>query len=237
MATTTVHDPSKPFSRLTEGRTTSSWRLALPIVVLVVAAIAGLAYLASRMTTYSAQAMTAQRDADAARQAADAAVKRASTLEGENNLMRSAGRTTVILEGATIKPKKGAAAASSRDAGWAAATWGETSDGKTWMKVSAHGLKPAAEGKVYRIWLEPKDGPHVEGGKLELTSDGNAFAWLTDLPAVDQGKTVLIAMDESDAKAPGEAVLSATLPTLKPSALSKPSAAAQTAAPATPEAK
>lgn len=235
MATTTVHDPSKPFSRLTEGRTTSSWRLALPIVVLVVAAIAGLAYLASRMTTYSAQAMAAQRDADAARQAADAAVKRGSTLEAENNLMRSAGRTTVILESVTIKPKKGAAV-STRDAGWAAATWGEGSDGKTWMKVSAYGLKPAAEGKVYRVWVEPKDGLPVEGGKLELTSDGNAFAWLTDLPAVDQGKSVLIAMDESDAKAPGAPVISAPLPTLKPGvvALSKPSAAAQ---PISPQAK
>jgi hypothetical protein len=232
MATTSVQDPSKPFSRLTEGRTTSSWSLALPIVVLVVAAIAGLAYLASRMTSYSAQAMSAQRDADAARQATDAAVKRAATLEAENNLMRSAGRTTIILESVTIKPRKGATA-SSRETGWAAVTWGEGLDGKTWMKVSAHGLKPAVDGKVYRVWIEPKDGPAVEAGKLELTSDGNAFAWLTNLPAVDQGKAVLITMDDPDAKVPGEPVVSAPLPSLKPGgvALSRPTSPAQPAAP------
>src|SRR5260370_28191635 len=47
---TTIAETGPTFSRLTDKRPTSSWRAAIPAVLIVVALVAGLPYLASRVT-------------------------------------------------------------------------------------------------------------------------------------------------------------------------------------------
>lgn len=244
MATQTLPNSSLPsFSRLTEGRATSSWKAAIPIVVAVVAVIAALAYLASQLTSSSEKLAAAQRDSEAARQSVDGFQKQASQLQAENALLKSAGRTTVMLESATpaAKGKTAKGSAEASPTGWAAATWGEAVDGKSWMRVAAYGLQAPADGKSYHLWFTPVTGAPVDAGKLDPAADGSAFAMMKDLPAVDQGKSLAVSLDDDTAKAQGEALMTAKLPTLKPSAAPKsaaaaPAAKADAAAPAAPPA-
>src|SRR5437763_1624486 len=69
-----------------------------------------------------------------------AAVQRSLTMA------EGAGRTTVILQ------SKG------KDGAWAAATWGESDGGKSWMRLSAYGLKTAPAVKEYHAWIVPRTG-------------------------------------------------------------------------------
>src|SRR5262249_5007024 len=50
MASMSLSDTRPSFSRLTEGKATQSWRSAIPVVVIVSAFVALLAYLASAMS-------------------------------------------------------------------------------------------------------------------------------------------------------------------------------------------
>ena len=237
MPTNTLPNSSLPaFSRLTEGRATNSWKSAIPIVVVIVAVIAALAYLASQLTSSSEKLAAAQRDSEASRQSVEGFQKQASQLQVDNALLRNAGRTTVMLEAAmpTTKSKKTAAAVAPA-VGWAAATWGEAADGKTWMRVSAYGLQAPTDGKTYHLWFTPATGAAVDAGKLDPAADGSAFATVKDLPAVDQGKSLAVALNEEGAKVPGDALMSAQLPTLKATvAAPKAAAAPAVAAPMAP---
>ena len=230
MATTTRPETGRPFARITEGRTSNSWRAAIPVVVALVAAIALLAYLASRLTSSSTMLAAAQRENEASQQSVAAAQKRAAQLETDSTMLKSAGRTTVTLESADkAEPaaKKGASAPAAA-AAWAAATWGETAEGKSWLRVSAYGLQAPPEGKSYGVWFTPVSGEPVLTGRLDPAADGSAFVMAKDLPAVDQGKLVSVSLDQESAKAPGTALMSAQLPSLK---VSKVTAAAPTAGP------
>ena len=149
-------------------------------------------------------------------------------------MLKTAGRTTVMLESA--KPAAKAKVKTDSElapAAWAAATWGEAADGKTWLRVSAYGLQAPTDGKAYHLWFTPTTGAPVEAGKLDPAADGSAFAMMKDLPAVDHGKTLTVSLEEDAAKEPGTALMSAQLPTLKPTAVaprSAPAAAAPDAA-------
>ncbi len=219
MATQTLPNASPPpsFSRLTEGRATNSWKVAIPVVVVLVAFIAVLAYLASQLTSSGDKLAAAQRDSEQSRQSVDGFQKQSSQLQAENALLKNVGRTTVLLEAAkpVAKSKKTVAVAAPA-AGWAAATWGEAPDGKTWLRVSAYGLQAPADGKAFHLWFTPATGAPVDAGKLDPAADGSAFAMMKDLPAVDQGKSLAVSLDGDGAKAPGDALMSAQLPALKP---------------------
>jgi hypothetical protein len=54
-------------------------------------------------------------------------------------------------------------------------------------------------------------------GKVEPNTDGTAFVEGKDLPGVDQGKSVLVAIDDENAKAPGQIAFQVALPKLAPS--------------------
>lgn len=200
---TPITDTRPSFSRLTETRTTSSWRRAAPIVLVLVGFIALLAYLVSKISSYSQEVGTAHRDAAASRQQYESSLKRSAELQRDLTLARSAGRTTVILQ------------SKAKDGPWAAVTWGESEGGTSWMRVSAYGLKPQT-GKEYHAWIVPKAGEPMHVGALEIDEDGSAFALAGNLPAIDQGKSVLISLDSSGAKAPDQVVIEAPLPALKP---------------------
>ena len=49
-----------------------------------------------------------------------------------------------------------------------------------------------------------------------LKFHGNGFVMKSDLPGIDQGKSVLLSVDASDAKQPGETVARGDLPKLQP---------------------
>jgi hypothetical protein len=205
MANTTAIAETRPtFSRLTDRRPANSWKAAIPAVAVIVAFVALLAYLASRLSSYSQDLAASQRDAAASRQQYESALKRNAELQREATLIKGAGRTTVILQG---KIKDGA---------WAAATWGESEGGKSWMRVSAYGLATPPSGKEYHLWVAPKSGDPVLVGALDPANDGSAFAMAGNLPAVDSAKSVLLSLDAENAKAPGQVLIETPLPTLKP---------------------
>src|SRR5260370_28862211 len=62
---TTIAETGPTFSRLTDKRPTSSWRAAIPVVVIVVALVAVLAYLAPRVRCDSRQVSLAPRAGEA----------------------------------------------------------------------------------------------------------------------------------------------------------------------------
>lgn len=223
MATTPMTESGPMFNRVVERGRTSSWRAAAPAVVVLVLAVVTLAYLASKMSSYSQQAAASEREVQASRQQLEATLKRTAVMEKDLNMARSPGRTTVTLE----SKAKGAKS-------WAVATWGESEDGKTWMRTLAYGLQPATEGKVVHAWLLPQSGAPVDAGKLEAAQDGNAIALGMNLPAIDQGKRLVITLDADNAKEPGEVLMATDLPKLASSqrAPAAPAAAADQAAPA-----
>jgi hypothetical protein len=168
-----------------------------------------LAYLAAKVSSYSQEANVARQGAAAQRQQHEGALKRNAELQRDAAMAKSAGRTTLILQG------KG------KEAAWAAATWGEA-EGKSWMRVSAYGLATAPAGKAYHVWVAPKSGEPVQVGELDPDNDGSAFVMAGNLPAVDQAKSAFISLDSEKAKAPEQVLIEAPLPTLKPEMAAAP---------------
>jgi len=211
---TSVTDTRPTFSRLTEGKTRQSWRAAAPAVVVIVLAVALLGYLASSVSSSSQRANAAERDANQYRDQVAAMGKQVGDLQKDVALLRTPGRTTVILQAPAPTGKKAPAADSKT---WTAATWGELPNGKTWMRVYAYGLsQEMGSGKAHHLWMQPASGDPVDIGALEADSNGDGFAMKVDLPAIDQGKAVILTIDSSDAKQPGETVARADLPKLEP---------------------
>jgi hypothetical protein len=228
---TTLTETRPTFARLTEGRTTSSWRAAAPAVVVVVAFVALLAYLASSVSSSSQKAMVAERDMKDAQQQMATMTKQVGALQTELTTARDPGRTTVLLAPASAEDssakgkKKGAAAATpNAEASWAAVTWGEAAGGKTWMRVQGYGLSKLENGQTYHVWMTPASGDPVDVGVLDADQNGSAMLQSDPtLPAIDQGKSVSLTQDDSGSKKPGTVLAKADLPKLQPSA---PAAAA-----------
>jgi glucan-binding YG repeat protein len=210
MATTTMGE--QPFSRIVETRKTTSWIIAVPVALLVVLAIALIAYFAAKASQAKDQLAQTQQAAQQQQQALTQVQQKLASLDAELARLRDAGRTTVILQ-AAAPGKKGKA----NNAAWGAATWGEQANGKSWVRLNAYGLGPAPAGKTYELWFVPASGDPVVAGKLDPNTDGTAFVEGKDLPAVDQGKSVLVAIDDENAKAPGQIVFEVALPKMAPS--------------------
>jgi anti-sigma-K factor RskA len=225
-------DTKPTFARLTGRKTSNSWRAALPAVVVVVALVALLGYLASSVSSYSQKAAVAQRDADDARQQMATMTKQVGTMQTDLAAARDPGRTTVILQSGDIaKPaasKKGAAAATAQnpETSWAAATWGEASGGKTWMRIDAYGLVKLENGQGFHVWLTPASGEPVNLGALDADQNGSAYLLANNLPALDQGKSLTLSQDDPGAKQPTKVLAKADLPKLQPSVSSAPPAQA-----------
>ena len=216
MATTRTVTSPAPFSRIVEARSTSSWKAALPAALIVIAAVIAAAYFAAKASEQSQLLAGARTEMQQNVQAVSQLQSRMATVDGDLARLRTAGRTTVILKPAASKaPRKGADTVASS---WGAATWGEQSDGKTWIRMDAYGLAPAPQGKGYDVWFEGADGNVVEVAKLDPAQDGSAFAEGKDLPGVDKGKRIFVSLDEEEAKKPGTEVFQADLPKLKPMA-------------------
>jgi hypothetical protein len=211
---TTLSDTRPSFSRLTEGRKTQSWRSALPAVFVIAAFIALIGYLASSLSSYSQKASVAERDANQYRDQLTAMSKQVGDLQKEVSLDRSPGRTTVILQAAEPKAKKGAAEPAAK--AWAAVSWGELPDGKSWMRVNAYGLSENLEGgKTWHLWMQPQTGDPVDIGPLDVDRNGSGFAMKSELPGIDQGKGVMLTTDPPNAKQPGDVLAKADLPKLQ----------------------
>jgi hypothetical protein len=233
MATTRTVSSPAPFSRIVEARATSSWKAALPAAIIVIAAIIAAAYFAAKASEQSQLLAGARAEMQQNAQTVSQLQSRMATVDTDLQRLRTAGRTTVILKPAATKSaRKGADTAATS---WGAATWGEQSDGKTWIRMDAYGLAQPPQGKGYDVWFEGVDGNVVQVAKLDIAQDGSAFAEGKDLPGVDKGKRILVSLDDGeDAKKPGTEVFQAELPKLKPMASAAP--AAQTSAAANPSA-
>jgi len=208
MATTTVGN--QPFSRIVESRKTSSWSIGIPIAILIVIAVGLLAYFAAKASQAREQLALAQQAAQQQQQQVTQIQQRLGTLDAELNRLRDPGRTTVILQSAATG-KRGAKPAS---AAWGAATWGEQTDAKSWMRLSAYGLAPAPAGKAYQFWFLSATGDSVLAGRLEPNTEGSAFIEGKDLPGVDQGKLALVSLDDENAKTHSQPLFQAQLPKL-----------------------
>jgi hypothetical protein len=217
MATTTMTDTRPSFSRLTSGKGTTSWKAAIPAVAVVVAFVALLGYLASSLSSASGRAMSAQRDADQAREQSAGLTRQIGALQKDLAVAKSPGRTTVFLQSTDKKAKDGA---------WAAVTVGELQGGKSWARVSAYGIKPV-DGKHLHAWLLPVSGEPVQIGTLEADAEGNGFAMISTLPAIDQDKSVALSLDSENAKAPEEVIAQADLPKLAPTMMEAPASQEQ----------
>lgn len=229
----TVTDTRPTFSRLTEGKARQSWRAAVPIVVILVAIVALLGYLASNISSSSQKAMAAERDANQYREQITSMTKQVGDLQKEVTLDRSPGRTTVVLQAAEPAAKKSKkAAAPPAASAWAAVTWGELPNGKSWMRVNAYGLQQNLDNsKAYHVWMQPASGNPVDVGVLDVDQNGSGFAMSSNLPAIDQGKSVMLTTDPSGSKQPGDVVAKADLPKLQPTMQQAPAGQAQNAAP------
>ena len=214
MATTTVGN--QPFSRIVESRKTSSWSIGVPVAILVVIAVALLGYYAAKASQAREQLAVAQQAAQQQQQQLTQVQQRLGTLDAELNRVRDPGRTTVILQSAATGRGKPASAA------WGAATWGEQTDAKSWMRLNAYGLGQAPAGKVYQFWFVPASGNPVLAGKLEPNPEGSALIEGKNLPSVDQGKMALVSLDDENAKTHGQPLFEAQLPKLNPSQHASP---------------
>ena len=223
MATTTTGD--QPFSRIVETKKTTSWSLGVPIAIFVVVAVALIAYFAAKGTQAREQVAQAEQAAQQAQQVLTQAQQKLAAVDAELAKFRDAGRTTVILQ-STSTGKRGKASSTA----WGAATWGEQQDGKSWLRLSAYGLGAAPAGKTYDLWFGSASGDSMLVGKLDPNTDGTAFVDGKDLPAVDQGKSVLVSLDDEGAKTPGgQVVFQASLPKLAPSQHAAPATADRSA--------
>ena len=213
----TLTDTRPRFARLTDGTAKRSWKAALPAVIIICAFVSLLGYLASSLSASEQRAMAAERESQQTKEQTAGFTKQITGLQKDNALARSPGRTTVVLE-ADKKAKQAAAS-------WAAVTWGELPDGKTFMRVNAYGLEPKLDGgKTYHLWMQPLAGAPVDVGALEGDPNGSGYAMNSELPAVDQGKAVMLTTDAEGAKAPGDVIAKADLPVLKPSVKPPPAA-------------
>ncbi|MGZ6123988.1 MAG: anti-sigma factor domain-containing protein [Myxococcales bacterium] len=218
---TTLSDTRPSFSRLIEGRKTQSWRSALPAVVVIVAFVALVIFLASRLSSASQKAAVAERDASQYRDQVTAMGKQVGDLQREVSLDRSPGRTTVILQAAEPKGKKGVAVPASKS--WAAVIWGELPNGMSWMRVNAYGLSENLDGgKTWHVWMQPQTGDPIDVGTLQVDANGDGFAMKSDLPGIDQGKAVMLTTDPANSKQPGEPIAKADLPKLQPTMTAGP---------------
>jgi hypothetical protein len=240
----TLTDTHPSFARLTSGKATNSWRAALPAVVVLVALVGLLGYLASSLSTSSSKALAAQRDADDAHQQVTSVTKQLGQMQTDLAIARDPGRVTVLLtpvdtdaKPSTSKKKAAVAddAAPKADSTWAAITWGEAPGGKTWMRTNAYGLVKLENGQSYHAWLTPASGNPVDLGALEVDSNGSSYALATGLPALDQGKSVSLSLDDSASKEQGKVLAKADLPKLQSTVAGVPAMAPP--ADATPQAK
>jgi len=209
-------DTRPTFARLTEGRSGRSWKKAIPAVVVIVAFVALLAYLASAVSSSSQKAMQADRENQQLREQQTGMTQQIGNLQRDVAMARSPGRTTVILQNSEKKGKDGS---------WAAVTWGELLGGKSWMRVNAYGLDPKLEGKAYHLWFTPQNGAVADLGALDVDENGSGFLMNSALPAIDQGKSVLVSLDDQNSKQSGETIAKADLPALKPTMASAPPSA------------
>jgi len=211
-------DTRPTFSRLTEGKARQSWRAALPIVLVIALVVALVGYLASNISSSSQRAAAAERDANQFREQLTAMGKQVGELQKEVALSKSPGRTTVILEAAApaATGKKKAAAPAAGPKSWAVVTWGELPSGRSWMRANGYGLNQNLEaGKAYHVWMQPAAGDPVDVGALDVDQNGGGFGMGSDLPGIDQGKGVMLTIDASGSKQPGEVVARAELPKLQ----------------------
>jgi cell division protein FtsB len=222
MATTTLGD--QPFSRIVETRKTTSWSVAVPIALFVVIAIGLIAYFAAKNTQAREQLAQVEQSAQQNQQALSQLQQKVAATDADISKLRDAGRTTVILQSATAG-KRGKAVSGA----WGAATWGEQTDGKSWLRLNAYGLAPAPSGKTYDLWFVSATGDSILVGKLDPNTDGSAYVEGRDLPAVDQGKSVLVSLDDENAKSPAQPLFQAALPKLKPSQHAAPSSSKEQA--------
>jgi hypothetical protein len=214
---TTLSDTKPTFSRLTEGKARQSWRAALPAVVVIVAFVALVAYLASSLSSFSQRASVAERDSQQYRDQLTAMSKQIGDLQKEVTLDRSPGRTTVILQAPEpAAGKKRGAPTPAVSKAWAAVTWGELPEGKTFMRVNAYGLENLEGGKTYHLWMQPQTGDPIDVGVLDVDQNGSGFAMKTDLPGIDQAKAVLLTTNAENTKQPGDVLAKADLPKLQP---------------------
>ena len=225
MATTLPGSETPSFSRLTAGRASSSWMVAVPATFLGVALVILMAWLAARASSRQQQLDGLQKDYATNQKTLEAAQKQVVGLQSDVELARDPGRTTVVLQApvskaAATRGAKPAAAA----AAWAAATWGETS-GKSWIRLYAYGVTAPPRGQAIKVWFEPRQGSPIEIGKLDPSQTGTALLEGKGLPEVDQGKRILASIDPEAAKAPGSNVLfEANLPKLEPLTKAAPAA-------------
>jgi anti-sigma-K factor RskA len=209
MATTTVGN--QPFSRIVESRKTSSWSIGIPVAIVVVIAVALLGYFAAKASQAREQLALAQQGVQQQQQQLTQIQQRLGVLDAELNRLRDPGRTTVILQSAATGKRAKAASAA-----WGAATWGEQTDAKSWMRLNAYGLTPAPAGKAYQFWFVSASGDSMLAGRLEPNTEGSAYLEGKDLPGVDQGKMALVSLDDENAKTPGQPLFQAQLPKLAP---------------------
>ena len=209
MATTSVGN--QPFARIVESRKTSSWSIGIPIAIIVVLAVALLAYFAAKATQAREELAANQQASQQSQQQLTQVQQKLAQVDGELNRLRDPGRTTVILQSASVG-KRGKAA----EGPWGAATWGEQNDGKSWLRLNAYGLTPPPSGKAYQFWFVASSGDSILVGKIDANSDGSGYLEGKDLPGVDQGKTLLASLDDENAKTHGAPVFQAQLPKLAP---------------------
>ncbi|TMB06811.1 MAG: hypothetical protein E6J64_07135 [Deltaproteobacteria bacterium] len=219
MATTSAGN--QPFSRIVDSSKTSSWSIGIPIAIVVVVAVALLAYFAAKASQAREQLAMAEQGAQQQQQQVTQIQQRLGVLDAELNRLRDPGRTTVILQSAATG-KRGKVAGGA----WGAATWGEQTDAKSWMRLNAYGLAPAPGGKAYQFWFVSASGDSVLAGKLEPNTEGGAFVEGKDLPGVDQGKMAVVSLDDENAKTHGQPLFQAELPKLTPSQHAAPQAQA-----------
>ncbi|MGZ6141937.1 MAG: hypothetical protein ACXWLM_01305 [Myxococcales bacterium] len=190
----------------------------MPVIVVLIGVVGLLIYLASALSSADQRAMRAERDVQQVRDQQAGLTKRISALQDHEAILKSPGRTTVVLQ-----PGKDAKAES-----WAAVTWGEQPDGKSFMRANGYGLQTSLEGgKTYHVWFLPQEGSPQDVGPLEIDANGDGFTMAQGLPALDQGKSVELTIDLANSKEPGEVVAAADLPKLKATMAQPPEAPGQ----------
>lgn len=220
----TMTDTRPTFSRITESRSSKAWRAAVPAIVVILGFVALLFYLASSVSSSQQKAMALDRDNQQLRDQQQGMTKQLGDLQKQLAVLHSPGRTTVVLQAKEMPKAKGKADSKPESRTWAAAIWGETPEGdKTWMRVNVYGIAPLEQGKAYHVWFVPQTGDPVSLGALEADSEGNGeIESPATLPAIDQGKSVQLTLDDASAKQPGEVVAQADLPKLAPVAKAPP---------------
>lgn len=211
----TLTDTRPTFARLTEQRKTQAWKAAIPLVVVIVCFVALVGYLASSLSSASQRVATAERENQQLREQQQGMATQIGALQRDLAVAKSPGRITLVLQATGKKAAK--------DTPWAAVTWGELENGKSWMRVSAYGVgnKPP-DNKSYHVWMQPASGAPIDVGTIDVDASGGGFAMKVDLPPIDQGKAVMLTIDAENAKQPGDVIARADLPKLQPTVNAAP---------------